>query len=436
MDDKIKSNADLPEEQGFNDELEDALLEEEEAQALEDRGYNLDEDYGYPEENPSLDFQDEDENVEVVETEDENEAFSETSEYGNEEFAHASDEEDYGHFDEEGEVPAPENFKDKLLAKLKGMIIPLLAGTGLLIYTIVQLMGLFSSPEPVQSLRTTKQFSEVKHATPAVGVIKPAAPAKEIEPLFKTDQEKPSPRQPKVLAQGPAEQKQAAPSKQPPVLEELKHPAKVASHPTANEPAGIKSPQEPKIISQAPPVVKQPSIETIIPPAPTLSNVDQPLAVPVASPAPTLLQTDIGKMEALIQAVSKENQANNKQLQTLAAQSEKISQTLVKMGEAINLLAGELKRQKEILKSQKLSAPPSQKANKNKPKGVAKAAESYYVQAIIPGQAWLKNVEGNLITIQIGTLIPGAGKVTVINAEKGFIRTNSGRTFEYAIETN
>jgi len=61
--------------------------------------------------------------------------------------------------------------------------------------------------------------------------------------------------------------------------------------------------------------------------------------------------------------------------------------------------------------------------------------KSYFVDAVIPGRAWLKGADGSTITVTVGETIPGYGKVTMINAYSGVVRTTSG-TIPYGTSSN
>lgn len=61
--------------------------------------------------------------------------------------------------------------------------------------------------------------------------------------------------------------------------------------------------------------------------------------------------------------------------------------------------------------------------------------ETYFVQAVIPGRAWLKDSNGKIITVAIGDQVPGGyGRVTHINSRDGVVTTNKGAQIEYGIE--
>lgn len=60
-------------------------------------------------------------------------------------------------------------------------------------------------------------------------------------------------------------------------------------------------------------------------------------------------------------------------------------------------------------------------------------ARNYFVQAIIPGRAWLKANNGQIITVGLGDLVPGFGKVVLIDPQNGVVQTDAGLTINYPI---
>lgn len=57
-----------------------------------------------------------------------------------------------------------------------------------------------------------------------------------------------------------------------------------------------------------------------------------------------------------------------------------------------------------------------------------------YVQAVVPGRAWLKNASGKTSTVSVGTKVKGFGVVTSINPANGTVATSSGQVIRYAID--
>jgi intracellular multiplication protein IcmG len=59
----------------------------------------------------------------------------------------------------------------------------------------------------------------------------------------------------------------------------------------------------------------------------------------------------------------------------------------------------------------------------------------YFVQAVIPGRAWLQAQDGSSITITVGDVIPGYGKVVSINPYSGTVITDSGEKINYGVSS-
>lgn len=55
----------------------------------------------------------------------------------------------------------------------------------------------------------------------------------------------------------------------------------------------------------------------------------------------------------------------------------------------------------------------------------------YYVQAIIPGRAWLVNSQGKTITLRVGSSLAGYGIVKAIDAQQGRVLMSTGKIFVF-----
>lgn len=62
------------------------------------------------------------------------------------------------------------------------------------------------------------------------------------------------------------------------------------------------------------------------------------------------------------------------------------------------------------------------------------SAPDYYVQAVIPGRAWLKNSSGQIITVAPGDAVPGYGTVTNIDSQNGVVTTSTGSKIVFGID--
>ncbi|MFN3234534.1 MAG: hypothetical protein ACE365_03850 [Gammaproteobacteria bacterium] len=56
---------------------------------------------------------------------------------------------------------------------------------------------------------------------------------------------------------------------------------------------------------------------------------------------------------------------------------------------------------------------------------------NYFVEAVVPGRAWLQSSIGTTITVAIGDTIRGYGEVTKIDPYTGNVTLSSGKVFEY-----
>ncbi|MDP3705630.1 MAG: type IVB secretion system protein IcmG/DotF [Legionellaceae bacterium] len=56
----------------------------------------------------------------------------------------------------------------------------------------------------------------------------------------------------------------------------------------------------------------------------------------------------------------------------------------------------------------------------------------YYVQAVIPGRAWLIATNGSTLTVREGTPLPGYGVVKIIDAMQGRVLTSSGQVIRFS----
>jgi len=89
----------------------------------------------------------------------------------------------------------------------------------------------------------------------------------------------------------------------------------------------------------------------------------------------------------------------------------------------VNLLNGQLQDLNNTLKKQ--AAP--KKHVKAIPVAVKKVKRPiYFVQALVPERAWLKQSDGTTITVTRGDALPGYGEVSVIDLAQGIVMTTKG----------
>jgi intracellular multiplication protein IcmG len=158
----------------------------------------------------------------------------------------------------------------------------------------------------------------------------------------------------------------------------------------------------------------------------------KPLPAPIATePAPMQRQMGIDWAEAKqesakrfsdveqsLASVSRDNQAVRNQL----------SQVQNDMRALLNQMAS-LQQQLVKLSDTKKPIQPVTKAIAKKPVAVR---PHYFVQAALPGRAWLVKAEDNsTLTVAVGDELPGYGKVITINPIQASVMTSSNYTISY-----
>jgi len=59
--------------------------------------------------------------------------------------------------------------------------------------------------------------------------------------------------------------------------------------------------------------------------------------------------------------------------------------------------------------------------------------QTFYVEAVVPGRAWLQGSDGETISVSIGSYLEGYGRVTRIDEDRGVVATSSGHVIPYGI---
>lgn len=152
------------------------------------------------------------------------------------------------------------------------------------------------------------------------------------------------------------------------------------------------------------------------------AGVVRPLETPRISSAAAAEET-AKKMEALVQEV----ESNREQLANL-------NDALIKNQQAVNDLSGTVNSVSATLEaiSGKVQQLVDQTAAKKK-KIVLPEKPIYHLRAVIPGRAWLIDESDKTITVRVGNLLPGYGKVNFISSREGVVITDSGDVIQYGV---
>lgn len=187
------------------------------------------------------------------------------------------------------------------------------------------------------------------------------------------------------------------------------------------------------------------------------------LQAPVESQVSTSLQMDEQAKKA-ISTLTQQNQQLTQQVQALQAQVAQMSSNynnlmqqiqtddsrITNIEKSINNVESQMSKVSDALQTivnaavsggvgmeQQMGAyqprPQAQGARTVYQASPSTRGNSYFIQAIIPGRAWLQDTEGRTITVTYGDSIPGLGKVTKIDPENGVVVTSAGIKIMYGI---
>ncbi len=196
------------------------------------------------------------------------------------------------------------------------------------------------------------------------------------------------------------------------VFSEKKTPVQ-ASTPTVTAPAAAPVEQKP-LTSPSPPVSTTPVPVTTAPN--TDAQINQKLsALEVGQQS---MRTDVSSVNSQISGMSTN-------LNALVA---KISE----LDSIISNLNTKLDDQTRVI--EQLTIRREVKKVHYAPRRRAAPSLKYYIQAVIPGRAWLIATNGSTLTVREGTNIAGYGMVKLIDPNQGRITTSSGQVIRFSQE--
>lgn len=171
--------------------------------------------------------------------------------------------------------------------------------------------------------------------------------------------------------------------------------------------------------SAQPEVASTPSPETVLPvirESVSLSNND--------------VQSKLSNVESSQESIRQDLSAFNGQVSGMTNNITALTEKLNGLTSTINALNEKLESQS--LEIKKLSANHSVQHVKSYRVKAESHLLKYYIQAVIPGRAWLVATNGNTLTVREGSTIPGYGIVKLIDPSQGRILTSSGQMIRFS----
>ncbi|RUR10373.1 type IVB secretion system protein IcmG/DotF [Legionella septentrionalis] len=161
-------------------------------------------------------------------------------------------------------------------------------------------------------------------------------------------------------------------------------------------------------------IAPTPVIQPAMPPTQTVDpQTEQKLSA---------LEVSQQNMRSEVASISNQLGGINSNVNTLANQITQLNQTLAALNAKIDAQAHEIEKLMAYARPKKVH-PVVRKIT---------TAPKYYIQAVIPGRAWLIAQNGATLTVREGTVVPGYGTVKFIDPLQGRIITSSGQIIRFS----
>jgi intracellular multiplication protein IcmG len=176
----------------------------------------------------------------------------------------------------------------------------------------------------------------------------------------------------------------------------------------------------------------QPQSTEIAPVQTTTSSTTTPTTVTVSTPSPDISQID-QKMSAIDvnqQGIRADINTLNNQLSGISSNISNLNVKIENLTQVMTTLSATIEKQA----NQITALTTVKKAPKVKKivRRVIIPRRVYYIQAVIPGRAWLIASNGSTLTVREGTNIPGYGVVKLIDPNQGRVLTSSGQIIRFS----
>ncbi len=155
---------------------------------------------------------------------------------------------------------------------------------------------------------------------------------------------------------------------------------------------------------------------------------------------PATLTVDHSELDKKVAAIELSQQNLRSDLKTLEqdfnsvnSRIDSLNNQMMRLNQAIDSLSSQLTKQADQINALIIRAQAKRTPVKHLKKPSAPSL-NYYLQAVIPGRAWIIATNGSTLTIRKGTKIAGYGTVRLIDPLNGRVLTSSGRVIKFSQE--
>jgi intracellular multiplication protein IcmG len=190
---------------------------------------------------------------------------------------------------------------------------------------------------------------------------------------------------------------------------------------------------------------KKVSVQTSTPTAPITAPVQQkaltqpsppvsttPVPITTAPNADTQINQKLSALEVGQQSMRTDVSSVNSQISGINTNLNALVAKITELDSVITNLNTKLDDQTRII--EQLTIRREVKKVHYAPRRRGTPSLKYYIQAVIPGRAWLIATNGSTLTVREGTTIAGYGMVKLIDPNQGRITTSSGQVIRFSQE--
>jgi intracellular multiplication protein IcmG len=139
------------------------------------------------------------------------------------------------------------------------------------------------------------------------------------------------------------------------------------------------------------------------------------------------LEQERGRLNADLLTMHQQIRDVTQTVSNMTASLDEIKQSMEQISEKMDQQSQQMVRLQSINRAKRIAS--TQKSKKVTPKV---EQTRYFIQAVIPGRAWLMSTKGTMLTVSRGSEVPGYGDVRLINPKLGRIFTSSGRIIKFS----
>lgn len=154
----------------------------------------------------------------------------------------------------------------------------------------------------------------------------------------------------------------------------------------------------------------------------------QPQPVSAVNTGPDITN-QLSQMKETDVATTQQMSAISEQLSSLNTTTENLSDAIASINQQMAILTAQIQTTQSAVNA--LKPKPRPQVKFIKVKVLPPPPPQWYIQAMVPGRAWLVQANGQTTTVSQGTLLYGYGKVTYISVVNGIVRTSSGAIIRF-----